>query len=167
MRTKGSVCLGLWVLAVAALTRNTESLAAHGPRWACWYDPSALVISCLLVRSADGNPGDARADIARRLDPRLPPHLVTLWGAPQALSGRRVDVPLWNVPYDMQDAERLADSVVCGLRVDCSVRFDPNPDDRARDRAGAPEPEVIAGATVSPASSQLPPAASRRRIAAR
>jgi hypothetical protein len=38
---------------------------------------------------------------------------------------------------------------MCGLRDDCSVHFDANPDDRARERAfairdGAPEAEVMA-----------------------
>jgi hypothetical protein len=73
----------------------------------------------------------------------------TLRGSPEQLATNQIGIPLWNTPSEMDYARELAQSVMCGMRADCSVNFDVNPDGRAPIRAaalqaGADEAEVMA-----------------------
>lgn len=78
---------------------------------------------------------ERRAAAARRADPRLPAIVHQIWGDPAQFAGRRIHIPLWNVPYDMKYARELAESVMCGVVADCGVIFDENSDGNAPLRA--------------------------------
>jgi hypothetical protein len=152
MRSTGhGLCRPLLFLALSiGLTDRATASPSDGPRWGCWYEPDVLVVACVLVRKPTGDYSRSEAEIAARIDRRLPVLLKRVWGTPETLAGAALRIPLWNAPYDMRDAARLADSVMCGLRDDCSVHFDDNLDDQARERAfairdGADEATVMAG----------------------
>jgi hypothetical protein len=149
LRVRGAGLPLALLLTSASLANRAGAAPTDGPRWGCWYQPAESVLACILVRRPEGDRAQVETRIAARIDRRLPGHLATLWGAPETFGGKRFIIPLWNVPYDMQDAARLADSVMCGLRDDCTVYFDDNPDDRAHERAiairsGAAERDVMA-----------------------
>lgn len=151
-----------FLVACASLTHRAGASPPEGPRWGCWYEPAEPALACILVRRPSGDLAQAEAHIAVRIDRRLPRHLTRIWGAPETLGGKRFLIPLWNVPYDMRDAARLADSAMCGLRDDCSVHFDDNPDDRAPERAsairsGVAESDVMAAVAALAAANATAP----------
>lgn len=143
------------VLILLALFVSPAGYAASGDapvagaRWACWYDPDELILACLLSR-VPSRDFEARASaVAQTIDRRLSTLVRTIWGSPEKLARSRISIPLWNVPYEMDFARQLAESVMCGSRDDCSVFFDANPDGRAPVRAaalraGVSEAEVLA-----------------------
>jgi hypothetical protein len=120
-----------------------------GARWACWYDPAELILACLLSRAPSRDLEARASEVAQTIDSRLSTLVRTIWGSPEKLASSRISIPLWNVPYEMDFARQLAESVMCGARDDCSVIFDANPDGRgpiraAALKAGASEAEVMA-----------------------
>lgn len=127
---------------------GAHASGADDARWACWYAPSDLHIRCLLMQA----PADAsvrRVSTERRADPRLPALVYEIWEEPGKLAGTRIRIPLWNVPYEMDFARQLAESVMCGASDRCGVIFDANPDGNAPLRAAAlaadiTEPEQLA-----------------------
>jgi hypothetical protein len=126
-----------------------EASAVAGPRWACWYEAGDLTIQCLLSRTPKSGLEARALDADRTTDRRLPELVRTLRGSPEQLATNRISIPLWNTPSEMDFARELAQSVMCGMRADCSVNFDVNPDGRAPIRAaalqaGADEAEVMA-----------------------
>lgn len=111
----------------------------EGTRWACWYAPAQLTVQCLLTRAPVGGHALRAAEVASRMDRRLPALVKTIWGSPEQLAGDRISIPLMNVPFEMNYVSVLAKSVMCGVRKDCSVHFDSNPDGLAPVRAAAIE----------------------------
>ena len=143
------------LLLLAALAFSQTSFADFAgfpddaPRWACWYSPEQLSVQCLLTQT----PTQARelraAEIASRIDSRLPKLVRVIWGSPEELAGAYINIPLMSVPFDMNFVALLAKSVMCGSRKDCSIHFDRNADGQAAVRAaavasGASEAEVMA-----------------------
>lgn len=108
-----------------------------GPRWACWFDADELVLACLLSRAPTGDFAARAGEVAQTIDRRHSPLVRTIWGSPERLGRKRISIPLWNIPYEMDFARQLAESVMCGARRDCSVFFDANPDGGAPRRAAA------------------------------
>ena len=162
--TGDGLCRPLVLLALGVGLTDLAS-ASDGPRWGCWYEPDDLVVACVLVRKPTGDDTRSEAERAAHIDRRLPLLLKRVWGTPETLAGAALRIPLWNAPYDMRDAARLADSVMCGRRDDCSVHFDENPDDQARERTfairdGADEAAVMAGSTAAAAANTVAPLAS-------
>lgn len=113
--------------------------ANEGARWACWYAPAQLTVQCLLARAPVNGHAQRAAEVANRMDRRLPALVRTIWGSPEQLAGDRISIPLMNVPFEMNYVGVLAKSVMCGSRRDCSVHFDSNPDGLAPVRAAAIE----------------------------
>ena len=128
----GVFAFGLFVFLSAAHAADN----AEGPRWACWYDGEQAV-RCLLARSHITDTEARAAAVSQRFDPRLPELVRTIWGSPEQLAGKNIHIPLFTDPYEMDFVRQLAEAVMCGVRKDCSVVFDPNADGRARVRAAA------------------------------
>ena len=133
----------LAIITSSATVQATETQTS-GPRWACWYESNDLTLQCLLTRTPTANTQAVRA-----IDSRLSNLVHTLWTNPAQLAEQRIHIPLMSVPDEMSFARELAESVMCGVRTDCSVSFDSNPDGRAQVRAaamqaGASEQEVMA-----------------------
>lgn len=114
---------------------NPDQAFDDAPRWACWYAPAELNIQCLLFQAPTRNLAQRAAEVAGRSDRRLPELARQIWGSPEELAGTRIGIPLMAQPEDMGHARRLARSVVCGARPDCSVLFDRNADGLAALRA--------------------------------
>lgn len=118
----------------------------NGPRWACWYESNDLTIQCLLSRAPTA-PSDTGTTPV--IDSRLPALVRLIWTEPEQLGEKRIKIPLISVPYEMSFVRELAESVMCGVRRDCSLSFDTNADGRAPVRAaalqaGASEIQVMA-----------------------
>jgi len=146
----------LWV-AVVAVSGNSFAEVGNpspgGTRWACWYSPAQLSVQCLLTRPPTSDHAQRATEVTRRIDHRLPAVVRTIWGSPEQLIGAYVSIPLMNVPFEMGFVGTLAKSVMCGVRADCSVHFDHNPDGLAPVRAaaiesGRDEAEVMAEMSV-------------------
>lgn len=121
----------------------------EGARWACWYSPAQLTIQCLLARAPSNGHIQRAAEVASRIDRRLPALVKMIWGSPEQLAGTHISIPLMSVPFEMKFVGVLAKSVMCGSRPDCSVHFDANADGMAPVRAaalesGSSEEEVMA-----------------------
>ena len=119
------------------------------PRWACWYAPEQLSVQCLLTRTPTQGQEQRAAEVASRIDRRLPELVRMIWGSPEELAGAYIHIPLMSVPFEMDFVALLAKSVMCGSRRDCSIHFDRNADRLADVRAaavaaGASEAEVMA-----------------------
>ncbi|PKO86954.1 MAG: hypothetical protein CVU18_12460 [Betaproteobacteria bacterium HGW-Betaproteobacteria-12] len=119
------------------------------PRWACWYSPEQLSVQCLLTRTPTQGQELRAAEVASRIDTRLPKLVRMIWGSPDELAGAYINIPLMSVPFEMDFVALLAKSVMCGSRKDCSIHFDRNADGLAAVRAtavaaGASEAEVMA-----------------------
>jgi hypothetical protein len=143
-------------VSIMLLTLVLTHSAHAGARWGCWYEPTDLTIRCELIRSPESQLQARASEVARTMDRRLPPLVGRIWGSPETLDEHRVQIPLMNVPYEMSFVAELAESVMCGPRLECSVLFDANPDGRALERVaaikdGADETHVMAGASTSSA----------------
>lgn len=119
------------------------------PRWACWYSPEQLSVQCLLTRTPAHGQELRAAEVASRIDSRLPELVRIIWGSPEELAGAYINIPLMSVPFEMDFVALLAKSVMCGSRKDCSIHFDRNADGLAAVRAaavasGASEADVMA-----------------------
>jgi hypothetical protein len=132
--------LARWVRTVTLVflaTASISGLAAEaaesqqGPHWGCWYAAQDLTVRCLLTRSPNAADAERVAREGRDYDPRLPELVRQIWGAPQNLAGRQLSIPLLGEPIDMNFVRELAESVMCGAREYCNVRFDANLDGRA------------------------------------
>ncbi|HLO62714.1 MAG TPA: hypothetical protein VK165_07080 [Azonexus sp.] len=142
----------LWVVLLAVSGNSAAELAnpvPDGTRWACWYSPAHLSVQCLLIRAPESDHLQRAAEVASRIDRRLPALVKMIWGSPEKLAGAHISIPLMNVPFEMNFVGVLAKSVMCGARNDCSVHFDTNADGMAPVRAaalesGASETEVMA-----------------------
>lgn len=139
----------LLALAVPVSSFAEAENSAAGPRWACWYEAGNLTIQCLLSRTPKSGLEERAVEVDRTTDSRLPELVRTLRGSPEQLAANQISIPLWSNPSEMDFARELAQSVMCGVRADCSVNFDVNPDGRAPIRAaalqaGANEAEVMA-----------------------
>ncbi|HJV92456.1 MAG TPA: hypothetical protein VJ572_03220 [Azonexus sp.] len=143
------------MLLLTALALSSSSFAefdnplADGPRWACWYAPTQLSVQCLLIHAPTQDHAQRAAEVASRIDRRLPSLVRTIWGSPEQLAGTHISIPLMSTPYEMAFVGQLAKSVMCGSRKDCSIHFDPNADGFAPVRAaalesGTSESEVLA-----------------------
>lgn len=144
-----------FLLLIAAVTFSHASLADSAqfpddaPRWACWYSSEQLSVRCLLTRTPTQGQDLRAAEVASRIDRRLPNLVRLIWGSPEELAGAHINIPLMNVPFEMEFVALLAKSVMCGTRKDCSIHFDGNADGQAAVRAaavaaGASEAEVMA-----------------------
>jgi hypothetical protein len=162
----------LAALAVAGSAfANPEQALDDGPRWACWYAPAALNIQCLLYQTPTRGLEQRAAEVSDRADRRLPTLARQIWGSPEKLAGARISIPLMAPPYEMSQARRLARSVVCGARKDCSVVFDRNADGHAPLRAailesGGGEAALLAEMMASEAAladPEAPPSQNRKR----
>lgn len=131
------------VLILLALSASPVGFTASGnehvagPHWACWYDPDELILACRLSRPPSRDFATRASEVASTIDRRFSALVRTIWGSPEQLARSRISIPLWNVPYEMDFARQLAESVMCGARSDCSVFFDANDDGRAPARAAA------------------------------
>lgn len=128
---------------------NIDSPRADGPRWACWYAPTQLSVQCLLIHAPTQDLELRAAEVASRIDRRLPTLVRMIWGSPEQLAGTHISIPLMSLPYEMAFVGQLAKSVMCGSRKDCSINFDHNTDGFAPVRAaalesGTSESEVLA-----------------------
>ena len=143
------------VLLLAALAfssssfANPDPAAGDGPRWACWYAPTQLTVQCLLIHAPTQGQAERAAEVASRIDRRLPALVRTIWGSPEQLAGTPISIPLMSVPFEMDFVGLLAKSVMCGGRKDCSIHFDHNADGFAPVRAaalesGSSESEILA-----------------------
>ncbi len=174
------VCQGIFLVASLnsnGVLANPEDLAAEGPRWACWYAPASLTITCRLSRVPDASLEMRTADPGSQIDRSLPALVRSMWANPEKLAGANITIPLMTVPYEMGLVKTLAKAVMCGSRKDCFVSFDPNRDGLAPVRAaaleaGASEAEVMAEVmrqgldrvgTQANAESATPRMAKRRR----
>ncbi len=130
-------------LAMAGLvsTAQAEPTApSPGTVWNCWMAGSATV-ECRLADAqalatpvaVESHPSAATADPAPEalsvapsgMPSRRPlPALVdTILERPAALRDRRIRIPLYSPPESRENAEELADAVMCGARKHCQVRF--------------------------------------------
>lgn len=164
-------------LLLAALTVAGSAFASpdqaldDAPRWACWYSPAVLSIQCLLFQAPTRGLEQRAAEVSGRADRRLPTLARQIWGSPEQLAGSRISIPLMAPPYEMSQARRLARSVVCGARKDCSVLFDRNADGHAPLRAailesGGGEAALLAEMAAREATlaePEAPPAENRKR----
>jgi len=143
------------LLLLAALVFSVNSFAnpdiasGSGPRWACWYSPAHLTIQCLLIHAPTEGQMERAAEVASRIDRRLPELVKIIWGSPEQLAGTHISIPLMSIPFEMEFVGQLARSVMCGTRKDCSIHFDRNSDGFAPVRAaalesGSSESEVMA-----------------------
>lgn len=168
------------LLLLAALTVSSSSFAnfdnplTDGPRWACWYAPAQLSVQCLLIHAPTRDLEQRAAEVAGRIDRRLPTLVRMIWGSPEQLAGTHISIPLMTTPYEMAFVGQLAKSVMCGSRKDCSIHFDDNADGFAPVRAaalesGTSESEVLAemnaqGLVLAQAPSEAAaPASSKKR----
>ncbi|PKO31591.1 MAG: hypothetical protein CVU34_17155 [Betaproteobacteria bacterium HGW-Betaproteobacteria-7] len=143
------------LLLIAAIVFSHTSFADFAqfpddaPRWACWYSSEQLSVQCLLTKTPTQGQELRAAEVASRIDSRLPKLVQLIWGSPEELADAYISIPLMNVPFDMDFVSLLAKSVMCGTRKDCSIHFDRNADGLAAVRAatvaaGASEAEVMA-----------------------
>ena len=146
------VCRGIFLFALSFANGSLagpDGLEIDGTRWACWYSPANLSVTCLLsrVRSAGGDRYPVAESVTTGRE--LPESVRTIRGNPEKLAGVDVIIPLMSIPYDIDFVKTLARFVMCGHRTDCSVFFDANLDGMAAVRgeaiaAGASEAEVMA-----------------------
>lgn len=120
------------------------------PRWGCWYDGETWTLKCVLLREPATGQLERATAVKSEIDSRLPGLVAVIWGSPERLGTKLISIPLWNEPYDMTFAHQLAESVMCGIRFDCSVLFDQNDDElaparMAAIRGGEDEATVMAG----------------------
>lgn len=153
MRVVRHVVRSLLLWAALALSTssfaNVDSPLADGPRWACWYAPTTLSVQCLLIQAPTQGHELRAAEVASRIDRRLPTLVRMIWGNPEQLAGTHISIPLMTTPYEMAFVGQLAKSVMCGARKDCSIHFDDNADGFAPVRAaalesGSSEAEILA-----------------------
>lgn len=130
--------VGLWLVSANNFAEVPGSLT-DGARWACWYEPRTLTLECVLQQAPTAGHAERAAAVARHFDPRLPAGVRTIWGSPERLAARRIHIPLWNTPFEMDFARELAEAVMCGARKDCAVRFDANADGNAARRVAPAE----------------------------
>lgn len=150
---------------------NAEPAFDDAPHWACWYSPAELNIQCLLFKTPTRGLEQRAAEVAGRADRHLPRLARQIWGSPEQLAGTRIGIPLMAPPYEMSQARRLARSVVCGTRMDCSVLFDRNADGHAPLRAAilestGGEAELLAEMTAREAAftqPEMPPSQNRKQ----
>lgn len=149
-----------FTLLLVAMVFSASSLAQTnpqqdaGPRWACWYEATNLTIRCMLSRAPTGDQAAQARVVTENIDRRLPGLVRTIWAKPEQLTGQMIHIPLWNVPYDMDFVRELADSVMCGLRTNCSFDFDANADGRAPVRALAATYGIDEAAVIAEAAAQ-------------
>ncbi|WP_332675533.1 hypothetical protein [Aromatoleum sp.] len=130
-------------LAALVLATTGAVVAAQTPPqpvvWLCWY-PGATTLACRLG-DAPGPAGlsASAARVAEELDVpvpegrvALPPIVRTILRRPGDLRGRRISIPLFTEPLDMDFARELAYSVMCGANRNCEVRFVDSDTDAAR-----------------------------------
>lgn len=137
------------VFSGTCLAAAAAPVSEDGPRWACWYNPEALAIRCLLAQAPQAGAVERDAAAEEAYDPRMSELVRTIWGNPERLSGRQISIPLWTPPTEMERVQILAESVMCGTRPACTVSFDANEDGRATLRVATrlfavPEEEVLA-----------------------
>lgn len=101
--------------------------ATPGPTtWGCWYDTRTLTVECFLLDAPQLQPAggtDPALEGSESVLAALPRIARQLRTDPASFKGRRVSIPLYNVPYEMERVRELADSVMCGVRRNCSVEF--------------------------------------------
>lgn len=135
-RRGGASAAGRWrQLAGLLLASTVTGAAAQTPRppqviWICWY-PGATTLACRLDDAPEPSPLSTSAPhVAEELDvplpadrAALPPIVRTILHRPGALRGRRIAIPLFTEPLDMDFARELAHAVMCGANRKCDVRF--------------------------------------------
>jgi len=98
--------------------------------WMCWY-PGATTLACRLgdapepsrlSSSAAGGTGELDVAVPEG-HVALPPIVRTILHRPGELRGRRISIPLFTEPLDMDFAHELAHAVMCGANRNCDVRF--------------------------------------------
>lgn len=101
--------------------------------WTCWYD-NAKGVSCYLPGERDSSrhapaPEDRtpEATSAPGVAPNgrrpLPPLAGTILDQPERLYGRRISIPLHTEAESIEFVKELAESVMCGIKENCTVRF--------------------------------------------
>jgi hypothetical protein len=97
--------------------------------WTCWFGTGTSV-ACRLSDSMGDEPSGGTSagetDVALApLTPRgtLPPLVSKILDRPAALAGRQISIPLLGEPQDKEFVRELAESVMCGAKKLCSVRF--------------------------------------------
>lgn len=115
-------------LIAAALLIGASSLAQAETLWQCWRDQSLHVV-CVLSHTA---PLAANEALPPVLAPQpatgpamgaLPGIVKVLHEKPAALRGQYVRIPLHSEPSDASFVAELAQSVMCGNRMDCQARY--------------------------------------------
>lgn len=145
------VCL-VFSLSAPAFAETSDTRQGR-PDWACWYESGDLTIRCLLVHAPRLEAAQAEA-IRQSIDRRLPNVVGVIWATPEKVADRVVSIPLWNTPSEWEFARELAASVMCGVRRDCEVSFDLNPDGRAAVRAAALQGGVDAAEVLAAIANQ-------------
>ena len=118
-------------------TTGTTNPLTEGPHWDCAYESTDLSLRCMLTREPVSGGLERASAVAQTIDRRLPLLVKVIWGSPEKLTRRVITIPLWNVPYEMDFARQLAESVMCGARPDCTVSFDARDDSTAAMNAGS------------------------------
>ena len=172
------VCQGFFLFALSFSNgsfASSDGFEVDGTRWACWYSPASLSVTCLLSRVPSGGGEMLPAGESGTVGRQLPESVRTIRGSPDKLAGAGVNIPLMSIPYEIDFVRTLAKAVMCGHRADCSVHFDPNLDGMAHVRgaalaAGASEAEIMAkfqgmfqGNARVNAESDMPRMAKRKR----
>ncbi len=113
---------------VAALLSAGAHAETPAVEWICWHD-NAKSLLCQLSSSEDGYVGgamaDAKADVTDAAPRRgvLPRLAHAILQDPASLKGRRITIPMFSEPEDWEFMVELAESVMCGTKIACSVHF--------------------------------------------
>ncbi len=121
----------LHILALAALCATAGAAWAEPVAWRCW-DNQDTTLGCRLDAAAVPPLAQAPVDtVAAPPDPAqraLPPFVRVLRERPSELAGRTIRIPMHGPLLDPAFAGELAQSVMCGSRAACSVRFVSRPE---------------------------------------
>lgn len=125
-RTWYGVITWLLICAGPAAANPKPSVA-----WTCWYD-NANGVSCYLPDARVSVPHAPEDRTAQEPSPPsvtpggrrpLPPLVATILEQAERLYGRHISIPLFTPAEDMEFVKELAEAVMCGVKVSCTVRF--------------------------------------------
>ena len=115
-------------LIAAALLIGASSLAQAETLWQCWRDQSLHVV-CVLSQTAPLAANEALPPVLPTQPVpgpamgALPGIVKVLHEQPAALRGQYVRIPLHSEPGDASFVAELAQSVMCGNRMDCQAQY--------------------------------------------